>query len=342
MVADRGPSGVRGVRGGPAAHLLTVVAAGAIAVASGLAVTREVAPTGRRGIELVAFTPSGLPTALVALAAGLVLLLLRRRRAAAAVLPLAVALTLLHGWWLAPMYVGGVPGADTSAAPLVVMTQNFEYGDASALADVVARHQVDVLVLTDATDAGVAAVVATGIGDELTFDTLDNGRGSVVWSRHPITSDTFISDAGDSRVLTLAPPDAPPVTLFAVHPTPPYQEDGTRWATDWGRLLDAIRGPAGDAARVVVAGDFNATADHWPLRQLRDLGVRDVAEQLNAGPVPTWPANGSRDQLGVTVPPLLALDHVLTRGGLVPVDEVVTGDVGSDHRGVIAIRLPAR
>lgn len=336
-----------GVRSGPAALVLTVVAASACGVAAGLALARATAPSGRRGIELVAFTPTGLPAALVALAAGLALLLLRRR-SAVAVLPLAAGLAGLHAWWLAPMYGGAVPSADTSAVPLVVMTQNFEYGDASALAGLVDRHHVDVLVLTDTTDAGVAAVVATGIGDELPFDTLDNGRGSVVWSRHPITSDAFISDAGDSRVVTLAPPEAPEVTLFAVHPTPPYQDNGAGWASDWRRLLDAIGEPGSDGAEkdlgagLVVAGDLNATADHWPLRELHGLGVRDVAEQLNAGPIPTWPANGTRQQLGVTVPPLLALDHVLTRGGLVPVDEVVTDDVGSDHRGVIATLLPAR
>ena len=98
---------------------------------------------------------------------------------------------------------------------------------------------------------------------------------------------------------------------------------------------DTVPGP------VLVAGDFNATLDHAPVRSLEDLGLRDSAEQLDAGLALTWPANGSLSRFGISAPPFAALDHVMTADGLVAVDHVLTGAAGSDHLGVIATLVPA-
>lgn len=119
----------------------------ALAVSALLAVLRTTGTPGRRGIELVALTPVGLPLA----GAGLVLAVVlasRSRRIALVAGGAALIIGGLHAWWLAPLYVGASPAA--SAGPeLVVMTQNFEKGDAAALATLVRHHDVDVLVLTD-------------------------------------------------------------------------------------------------------------------------------------------------------------------------------------------------
>ena len=333
-----------GSGGALVAAALTAVTFGGCVLATVLAVTRTLSPESRRAIELVAFTPIGLPAALVALV-GAWVVLRRRRRLRQTVLACAAGLAVLHAWWLAPQFVGEVPRADPTSTRLVVMTQNFEEGEADAVADLVRQHDVDVLVLTDTTEERVSEVVASGVGNALPYDTLENGRGSVVWSRYPISSDTYVSDSGDSREVTLDVPGLSQVTLFALHPTPPYQADGSQWEADWEQALTRIRRAYGDAAddgRVLVVGDLNATADHWPVRSLVDMGFRDVAEQLNLGLTTTWPANGTYTRLGITVPALLALDHVLTADGLVPTDQVVTSDVGSDHDAVIATIAGAR
>ena len=326
----------------PVAATLTVVTLTASAVAAVLALARMSSPATRRGIELVAFTPAGLPTALVGLAAALALLRWRRTWGEPA-LVMAAGLTLLHVWWLAPWFVGEMPLADPTGTRLVVMTQNLEEGDAEELATLVRRHAVDVLVLTDAPEDQVSDVEATGIAGTLPYSTLDHGRGSVVWSRYPLSSDTPISEGGDSRVVTLDVPGLSTVSLVAVHPTPPYQADGARWQADWEQVIDRLEMSYGDRVdgRVLVVGDLNATADHWPVRSLVGMGFRDVAEQLNSGLATTWPANGLQTRLGVTLPTVFALDHVLTAPGLVPTDQVVTGAVGSDHRAVIATLAPA-
>lgn len=322
----------------------------AVTLSASLAWLRQVGPTTSWAVELVALTPFGLPLAVAGLVAGAVVgVLLRTWSRVPSVLAIAAALPLVvvHAWWLAPLWTGTVPVAATGPR-LVVMAQNFEEGDAARLVALARGHDVDVLVLTDVPPWQVEAVKATGIGQVLPHTTLGHGRGSVVWSRFPILRDNLVSEGADSRLVTLDVPGMPPVVVAAVHPTPPYQEGGSRWSTDWQRVLDRLEAEHGTAAGatadpVVVLGDLNATRDHRPMRSLEDMGFRDAGEQLNRGLLPTWPANGKERRLGVPVPAVLALDHVLTSPGLVPADLVISDEAGSDHRALIAtLTLPAR
>lgn len=79
-------------------------------------------------------------------------------------------------------------------------------------------------------------------------------------------------------------------------------------------------------------GDFNATLDHRPLRE---LGLRDAAETTNRGWWPTWPDNGTVDVVGIPVPRLFAIDHVLLRDGLTATAVDHASVAGTDHRAVI-------
>ena len=321
---------------------LWLIVAVACAVAALLAFARLDQHVRGREIELVSFTPLGLPLALVALlAAGL--LALRHSRVAPLVMVACLALACLHAWWLAPLFVGAVP----DAAPgdrLVVMTQNLEYGDADQVVAIVEEHEVDVLVLTDSPPGQVEAVQRAGLGIVLPHTTLRDGNGSVIWSRYPITSSTFISDGGESRLVTLDVPEFGELDVVALHPTPPYQENGEKWLEDWSRILDFFSDRYGASVNgnVLAVGDFNATLDHPPLRVLAERGLRDSAEQLNRGWSPTWPANGLERRAGRPIPTLLTLDHVLTSETLAPTELVVTGAAESDHRAVIVTLAPGR
>ena len=76
--------------------------------------------------------------------------------------------------------------------------------------------------------------------------------------------------------------------------------------------MDDFADAAGPAA-VIVAGDFNSTPD---MRQFRDLltnGYRDAVEQTGAGFAPTFPSRTWH-------PPLITIDHVLTRQAACRVD----------------------
>lgn len=90
---------------------------------------------------------------------------------------------------------------------------------------------------------------------------------------------------------------------------------------------------AADLGAVIVAGDFNSTPD---MRQYRDLlsnGYRDGVEQTGAGFAPTFPSRA-------VFPPLITIDHVLTRNAAV--SSIRTIELrGSDHRALLsAVDVP--
>jgi endonuclease/exonuclease/phosphatase (EEP) superfamily protein YafD len=130
----------------------------------------------------------------------------------------------------------------------------------------------------------------------------------------------------------VAPPGAHALTLAAVHPAsagdPLATVDTARWAREQ-KALDAWLDPLADP--VVAAGDFNATLDQAPLRDLLAHGYADAAEQSGVFWRPTWPY----DRIG---PPLIAIDHVLSRGGPVADQLAVETVPGTDH-GALIVRL---
>lgn len=77
----------------------------------------------------------------------------------------------------------------------------------------------------------------------------------------------------------------------------------------------------------MLAGDWNATLDHRPLRRLLGVGLRDAFTVAGHGPGFTWPQ-------WPRVPPLQRIDHVLVGGGLRVRRAVTAGTPGSDHRHV--------
>ncbi len=116
--------------------------------------------------------------------------------------------------------------------------------------------------------------------------------------------------------------------LVAAHAYPPTHP--AQWRAD----LAVVRSAAAGADLVV--GDLNATLDHRPLQRILDAGLRDAAELTDAGWQPTWPANGDFRLVGIPLPPLVAIDHVLVGSRLAALaTRTVTLD-GSDHRALVA------
>jgi endonuclease/exonuclease/phosphatase (EEP) superfamily protein YafD len=90
-------------------------------------------------------------------------------------------------------------------------------------------------------------------------------------------------------------------------------------------VLDGL--PAGRP--VIVGGDFNATPDVAQFRSVLRTGFADAADQAGAGMTRTYPADR-------WFPPLIAIDHVLTRGGAVATGVQTVSISGSDHRALLA------
>ena len=324
--------------------LAWTAACGGVAAAGALAAVRLGDPRPRRLVEVVTLVPLGLPLAVVGALAALVLLVLSaRHRLSGLVFVVALALAAAHTWWIAPLYVGGTVAAGPGS--VVVMSLNFEVGDPGELAETVVARHVDVLVLLEMSRERLVELRATGLTGRLSHVAGDAGSdaiGTVVLSRFPLAgAPTAYADA-DSLVVDLDVPATgtatEQVTVVAVHTRPPYHPAG--WRSDHERILGVLSHLPGDGA-VLLAGDFNATLEHAPMRRILDLGFRDAADQVGSGWSPTWPAAGHVSRLGIAVPAFAPIDHVLTSRALAVTAEETLEVAGADHLAVLASVSPA-
>jgi endonuclease/exonuclease/phosphatase (EEP) superfamily protein YafD len=233
----------------------------------------------------------------------------------------------------------GVPRRQPEAGgpTLRVLTINLLVGraDPEAVVDRVRQSDLDVLFVQELTIDAQTRLKQAGLEDLLPHAQVehkDGGpRGSGIYSRFPLSEGTPLSvtyAAQPTAVLEL--PDGQQVELICVHPRAPALEPGgsVQWRSELGVL------PAPGKLPRVVAGDFNATADHAVFRGVLRRGYADAAIQTGTALTRTWGRPG--------MAPLLTLDHVLASRGCAVLACAVHAIPGSDHRAVYAeIRVPA-
>lgn len=295
-------------------------------------------PSTPRLIELASFTPLGTPFAFAALGVGIALVIAHstRRPQAAALATAAAVLLVLHLWWLGPLYVGNRPA--TTGAPLVVLSQNFEYGDPARLAELVRDKNVDVLVLTDLDQQRVREILATDIPQRLPNSIgakPDQTISSVIFSRFPIDSVRRGPHSSHADLVRLHTSSLGDVDLVAVHPQAPYTD---RWRPDYRALTSYLRTtlPQPASRPTIIAGDFNATTDNVPFRGVLGLGYSDAMTQRRGGFQPTWPDSSTKRYFRLAVPRLVTIDHVLISSDLAARSATTVHVPGADHSGVLA------
>ena len=270
--------------------------------------------------------------------AALLLLGLRRgvpvplRRWVTAAVVLAVSGSLFHGLVIAPAFVGAHPGGP---ADLRVLTLNLRlgHGDAGTAVRLVRDQRIDLAVFEELTPELQARMSAAGIGAMLPYRAGRAGpgaAGTVVYSAYPLSGDAPIGIGHGIRRVRVAAPS--PFTLVAVHASQPLSPSG-RWRADWSVLDQVLTSTGGP---VLAVGDFNATLNHGPVRELLGDGFRDAARDANSGWQPTWPSGGRFVSRLPLRPGLIAIDHVLMT---VPFRAVGTRTFvvpGSDHRALVA------
>lgn len=297
-----------------------------------LTFARLVEPDRGFWIQLEAFTPFGLVLyAAAALLLGCRLLVGRRVRSVVTVVAVAaVAGLALHAWWFAPQVTGANPPAAAGAEPLVVMTANISSGGADGI-DLVERateEQVDLLTVQEITAADLADMERAGLAELLPYRVGEPGTygdGTMVFARTELTGAEPLATTHDGWVVEMGD-----LIVMAVHPWAPTEPE--LWAAELAIVEEAVAEHDPD----LVVGDFNATLDHAPMRALSEAGYRDAGELANQGWQPTWPASGTVDVLGVGLPALVQIDHVLVGPGLAALGMHTWELPDSDHRAVVA------
>ncbi|MFU8871109.1 endonuclease/exonuclease/phosphatase family protein [Micromonospora sp. SL4-19] len=283
-------------------------------------------------VQAVAFTPYVAAGSLVPLALALAL----RRRAAAVVA--AVAALALVGV-VAPRAVAATQPA-AGGPTLRLLTANLFVGkaDPARLVELVRSQRVDVLTVQEFTPEIAAALDQLGLATLLPYRELNaevGTTGSGLYARFPLSEAGFRRNQGfgfSQAYGTLAVPGAPPLRVESAHPAAPY---AVKVLPDWWTDLRG-QPPATPRGRLsILAGDFNATLDHAPLRELIATGYVDAADAAGAGLAGTW---GPYD--GDSIPPV-TIDHVLADRRIAVRSVAVHALPGSDHRAVLAeLRLP--
>ncbi len=280
-------------------------------------------------VPLLSFTPQ------VTAGAWASMLLLRGTGPAAATAVASAALTAA----VAPRAVSS--RQPPAAGPVLrVVTANLLAGRAVAevVVELVCRTHADVLFVQELTGRASAGLRRAGLEDLLphrVMQPVPNGSPrSGIYARYPLASGPPAAPGSAARCTArLDLPSGQFAQLACIHAVPPkpwYRTAAARWRHQLAALP-----AAGDSVRI-LAGDFNATADHAQFRRLLRRGYADAASQVGNGLVHTWAPQPNRRLA------LLAIDHVLIDRRCAALATSAHPLTGSDHRALYAeLRLPS-
>lgn len=272
--------------------------------------------------------------------------------AAALSLVITVWALVLRRWWTlgVAVAVAGAfalavtPRAVGDSAPalggtsLRVLTANLRLGraDPRAIVDLVRRTGADVLSVQEFTPQAGAGLDRAGLTRLLPYKVtmpMEGAQGSGLYARHPLRAlPTFrVADIGLAMPhAEMRLPGGHRVEVLGVHLARPMSPAGVG---QWRRAFVLIPADARRGVARIVAGDFNATLDHAPLRGLLGKGYVDAADATGKGLIPTF-------QKAWWIPPI-TLDHVLVDSRCAVRRADVYALPRSDHRAVFAeVRLP--
>ena len=218
-----------------------------------------------------------------------------------------------------------------------LMTCNVYKGraDAREIVDLVRSEHVEVLALQETTDAFVDDLNRAGIASYLPYaqvSSSDGVYGNGLWSASPLddpSDDDVDSSASFMPGGTVSfNGGATQVRFVSVHTTSPTND----YWQQWKRSLDELAKLRFDTSRrYVFMGDFNATYDHTPFRNILGNRFSDASRQAGEGLKFSWPANVDY------VPSFAGIDHIVLDSGM-QAGQVRTVKVdGSDHKALLAI-----
>lgn len=253
--------------------------------------------------------------------------------------PLRVATALVTGSFLVAMNpVSAVAGCggESASDSFTLYTANVLSGGGrpSEIADSILANGADVITLQEV-DGGILQ----GLRDDPRLaeaypyrsdDLAEWATGRIIWSRWPLTDVTIDNFVVSHLVSATVESPYGPFRVTSVHTLSPTDNGKVG---PWMAQFDQLSQVPTDTPRI-MAGDYNATADHRPFRELLDSGWTDAHEPKGCGYDATWPVDPR-------VPvPFYRLDHVLVTDDFEVLDVGLGDPAGSDHLPVVAeIRL---
>jgi hypothetical protein len=295
-----------------------------------LTLVRLLDPWAGFWVRLESFTPFGIAAYGAALVVVLIWFAFARSWATGITAAAVAAGLALHLGWFAPMISGANPPPREGAEQLRVMVANLYVGRADGL-DVVraaSEEDVDVLVVTEVTPAALSRMERAGLDSLFGHRAGSPGtgkEGTMVFTDVRLGKATRLHTSGSSWRVPMGKH-----TLFAVHPHDPTD------IAQWRRDHYVIRAAVTDEQPDLVAGDFNATPDHPPMRALADAGYRSASELANEGWQPTWPAAAGVSVLGISIPNVVDIDHVLIGHSFAAISTHTIDIPETDHRALVA------
>lgn len=209
-----------------------------------------------------------------------------------------------------------------------------------ALADLAADKRIDVLSLPETSAQNGKKLVSLLKARGMDFQIFTNGK-SQYSSEYSSTvllvstslgkyvpEESFISAESTIHGVMAKPIAGDSPTFVAVHPVSPSQAFLRAWRVD---MFEAYSTCA-NYENVIMAGDFNSTADHEAALHL-GTQCMDAGEQAEIGGLGTWPSN---------LPGFFSapIDRVLTNASYQGVAAEIVNVGESDHRGIIVRMRP--
>jgi endonuclease/exonuclease/phosphatase (EEP) superfamily protein YafD len=278
---------------------------------------------------MMPFTPYVAAAAVVAMTLGLVL-----RRWAAAALAALAALSL--GAVVLPRQFGDDTVSAAGRPTLNVLAANVHRGHAypDGVIHLVDELHPDVLTIEEFTPRFGRELTAAGIDARLPHHVLDaatSSSGTAIYSRYALRR----LPSGGHNLFKMARAEASlpgggRLRIVAVHPYPPLHRSVTG---EWEDVLSTLPS-GGHGTPWLLAGDFNATFDQAPFRELVGRGYRDAGETAGKGLDGTFPADS-------LFPPPITIDHILADERFGIVEYEVEPLPNSDHHAIFAkLALP--
>lgn len=304
----------------------------------GLMMTLYAFPETQATVQAVAMASAFIPYGVLAWLVGVVGFLLGgTRRIKLFAFPALIAL-IVHAGWTRPYWPH--PPPVTSGPTLTVMAANVRYGtsDPDATARAIREADPDVVILIEATETLTGSIAMRSVMSAYphrvgrptrgaTARTAADPSGTLVLARQPLTEVAKLPSPNDQYLVHTLVGDRP-LLLLAAHPMNMVKGAGL-WDADSRVLADAIA-PHVATTPLAVMGDLNATPEQVTFRRLTALGLTNGAAQSGAGWQPTF--TGGVEGL----PPLLALDHLLTSDRVVTRSFRTVEIPRTDHYAIVA------